>query len=119
MIAGSLVGGGAFVVYAAVAGGYRQWSAAVPVAGPLIQLGYLGRQINDCRGDACIGLALGGPFLGILMVVDTLAQAAGLAMLIAGASIQRRATPAVSFKPLRLAPSAGPGLVGLTLQGAF
>lgn len=118
MIIGSVVGGSAYLAYAVGGGISGQSTAAVPLAGPLIHLEQIAAQGRACKGE-CFWMHLSNVIAGASLFIDALAQAAGLAMLIAGASIQKKAAPAMSYKPLRLAPAAGPGLVGLTLQGAF
>ncbi len=81
---------------------------AIPVAGPVLWGSRSGNSdCSDCSSDRSM--------MGLL-VFDSLVQAAGLAMALAGALTRSRVTV---FDKVAFAPMAGPGGSGLAVMGSF
>jgi hypothetical protein len=109
MIAGACVFGVPYLINASVAWIAGEGALAIPIAGPLVEIGH-------CK--QCTGSDAGGRTLIAFLVFDALVQGSGAAMLLVGALTHQRVAVRETAK-LFMLPAPLPAGAGLAAFGRF
>jgi hypothetical protein len=115
IIAGATIFGASWLLNVSIAYLAQEGTFAVPVIGPIIWgANNLNKSQSGC-GDCSIDNA-GDRMAMTMLVFDSLVQATGIALLIAGAVTRKKVTV---WDNVALLPTAGPSGAGLAAMGTF